>query len=329
MPTRAHTLLLALSTALLAIGVAACCGGTDLPPETPDVAGPPGPDAASVDDKADDKGGEDETEPVETSSPAKRENLPAGEMTVATFKGLGNGLAPVIDKERGILVVEYFTEPAERYDRLDKDGVVAISRRLCGRPLEHWIQKLQRDIQSRVEMAEDAGEDVDMMRCTKNVCEHEAEMEWDVSGTWTFHQHADGRPILDSIVHVEGGPVDESFRTRGFRWARKEVERLGAGSCKGESEEINRHLYVVCNTAGDRSPGLPIREEPNWSPDLEELRPGAETTDGTLVEDLGGRKGEWWKVQTLDERRDVGWVVSVNGDKDSPQKGKPTLCRAR
>ena len=297
---RPATLHLLLALPLVAALAACPCGDPD-PGPTPDGDGP----AADGD------------------APGRGDLAPIV-MTQATFGGLVDGKLPsAVDAERGVIVVEYFSEPAERDSRANKEGIIALSRRYCGRPLQAFTKKLQADLRYRSEQ-EGEGD----FSCNDDHCDHNALGEYDVNGTYRFGAGPDGKPVLISVVHIEGGFVTDEFSDEGEAWAARELKRLDNGSYKDDGPEINRWLYEVCNTRNDANPGLPLRADPTWSKDVEDVRPCAQMPDGTLVEDLGGREQSWWRVQVF-EGNDDGWVVHENVDKKSPQHGQPTLCPAR
>jgi len=249
---------------------------------------------------------------ADEAAPAAAPQAPR--LDVAAFKALATtGFAGALDGSAGLAVARALSCQEPEND-LEKRPLKR-ARLLCGAGMEWQAEQIQRDLLRRI------GNDQEL-RCEGLVCSHDAEGEFDEAGRYEFEAR-DGALFLRSVAYVEGGPVSEEFMAEGRAWTQKELAALRKLTCAAQSPAVNHGLYRVCNTARDENPGLPLRAEPSWKAGVAALRSGAEMPDGTLVDDLGARRGQWWGVQVL-EPAASGWVKSV-----STEKGKvalPVLC---
>jgi hypothetical protein len=127
-------------------------------------------------------------------------------------------LADATDAARGVVFVEYYTDPSEQDPRAGADGLIRAAARLCGSDLLARINSFRSDLARHA----------DAVACQGLVCTYEAAAEYDLGATLTF---APG-PVLESVVLIEGGPVTEEFTTEARAWARRELARLAKGSCR-------------------------------------------------------------------------------------------------
>lgn len=297
------------------VGLSAWCGCTCEEPAKPSGMG----DAATSAPAA------------EEAAPEVQEAAPkaeAGEMTDARMLRVARGeeaLGGLVDRTRGLVVVERYEDPSGEDGRL-QDGWVSVSRRLCGEPLELELARLARDLRSRSEVAEEDGEA--LFRCEAGRCAHAGLGEYDVEGSYHFEVR-DGRLVLDRVWRLASALITEEVTASNRAYIESEVKRLAGGTCAG-GVAINAGFYRVCNTASDRKPGLPLREEPSWDSSQPSLLGHEAMQDGRLVEDLGSREGEWWRVRVVHRGvQHEGWVQGRNREAGSGGEGLPTLCPVR
>lgn len=127
----------------------------------------------------------------------------------------------VLDQKKGLIYVEYRTDPTGEDPAADANGVIKKGVHLCGAPLAFTMAVLKNDLQWRYDNADlfDLG---DVVTCTgkdnRDTCSHGAVAEFDVTGDYTFES---GK--LRYIVRIEGATVAESFRQAGREYALKVI----------------------------------------------------------------------------------------------------------
>ena len=104
--------------------------------------------------------------------------------------------------DRGLLLVEYFSDASGEDPDADENGTVARARRLCGTTLDDYLARAQRDLHHRLNDADARA----TVTCEPPMCSFAAMVEFDLAGELRF-----GDGYLDSIVRVESAGVSESF----------------------------------------------------------------------------------------------------------------------
>mgnify|MGYP000751583476 CR=1 FL=1 len=130
-----------------------------------------------------------------------------------------------VDEERGLVVVEYFTDPTGRDPRRDAGGTVATAEHHCGEDLEAQTLRLQELLALHVTH----GDARPAFSCSDDRCQMSAAMEFGLNREFVFV--ADGpRVVLDHIVSVETA-MTEPFYARADAFSRGELARLADAGC--------------------------------------------------------------------------------------------------
>ncbi|MEO1266913.1 MAG: hypothetical protein AAFX99_02380 [Myxococcota bacterium] len=265
--------------------------------------------------------------PEPTTPPVQPPTKPpaplAPSIPLELFMGIAQGELPLgdfINPSQGLVTTDVYTPTSDIDQRSGTDGNIKIARRVCGRVLSHHVDQLSQSL------TEALSEENDAITCDGLVCHIPGQFESTPDRVFTFRMEGD-RPVLESVQQVEQALLEPSAAKDLMDWSAQQVGAMRGGQCNDSDTTINAWYYTICNTSQDSSPGLPLRDSPNWKDTTETLLPGSVMRDGLLLEDLGGRDNDWWFVRVL-RTGDTGWVVSTNSDSRSPNQGKPVLCAA-
>ncbi|MCA9603708.1 MAG: hypothetical protein KC417_16870 [Myxococcales bacterium] len=134
-----------------------------------------------------------------------------------------------IDAKKGIVYVEYRTDPTGEDPEADANGVIKKGVHLCGAGMTFTLAVLKNDLKWRYDNAAQFGLG-DVVTCTgkdnRDTCSHDAALEYDVTGDYTFEDNK-----LRYVVRIEGATISEEFLQRGKVYALQRIAALKDKTC--------------------------------------------------------------------------------------------------
>lgn len=134
-----------------------------------------------------------------------------------------------IDAKKGVIYVEYRTDPSGEDPAADANGIIKKGVHLCGNGLAFTLAVLKNDLKWRYDNAALFGLG-DVITCTSHdkldTCSHGTVGEFDVTGDYTFESDK-----LRYIVRIEGATISEEFRQQGRVYALQKIAALKAKTC--------------------------------------------------------------------------------------------------
>jgi hypothetical protein len=134
-----------------------------------------------------------------------------------------------IDAKKGVIYIEYRTDPSGEDPNADANGIIKKGVHLCGNGLAFTLAVLKNDLKWRYDNADLFGLG-DVITCKsqdkRDTCSHGAVAEFDVTGDYTFENDK-----LRYIVRIEGGTISEEFRQEGRIYGLQKIAALMNKTC--------------------------------------------------------------------------------------------------